>query len=147
MDYRLIKGYINSGITHFFVDEISFIPSWLWNMLAHVTQQHGFIFIGAGDWGQLLPVKDDEFDFENSWIVKYMFNHNNYTLTKQQRCNNIYVDTHALRHGNKIDFTKYKSIEHDLALCHTNDAVDIINKKWNDYYAKKTHQTIASHRF
>ena len=40
-------------------------------MLAHVKQQHGFIFIGAGDRGQLLPVKDDEFDFENSWIVKY----------------------------------------------------------------------------
>ena len=109
MDYKLIKSYINSGVTHFFVDEISFIPSWLWNMLAHIFQTYGLIFIGAGDWGQLPPVKDDVFEFETSWLVKYIFNHNNYTLTKPQRCSNIYADTHALRKGDKIDFTKYKS--------------------------------------
>ena len=35
-----------------------------------------------------------------------------------------------------IDFTRYGNTEHDLALRHTNDMVDAINKTWNEHYAK-----------
>ena len=38
--------------------------------------------------------------------------------------------------GQIIDFTRYGNTEHDLALCHTNDMVDAINKTWNEHYAK-----------
>ncbi len=40
------------------------IPSWIWNILAHMKHEHGFIIIGAGDWGQLPAVKEDHIDFE-----------------------------------------------------------------------------------
>ncbi len=46
-------------------------------------------------------------------------------------------DAHAAANGESIDFTKYGSIEHELALCYTNDAVDAINKKWNAHHAKQ----------
>ena len=44
--------------------------------------------------------------------------------------------------GEAIDFNKYGHTEHDLALCWTNQAVDVINKKWNDYYAPSDHAVV-----
>ena len=44
--------------------------------------------------------------------------------------------------GEAIDFDKYGHTEHDLALCWTNQAVDAINKKWNDYYAPSEHAVV-----
>ena len=49
----------------FFVDEISMIPSWIWNILAHIKKEYGFIFIGCGDWKQLAPVEEEHIDFES----------------------------------------------------------------------------------
>ena len=46
------------ALTKKFVDEVSMIPSWLWNVIAHVKNQYGFIFIGCGDWKQLKPVDE-----------------------------------------------------------------------------------------
>ena len=45
--------------------------------------------------------------------------------------------------GQTIDFTRYGNAEHDLALCHTNDMVDAINKKWNVHYAKTKDKQLA----
>ena len=70
IDYKLIRSYIKQGVTHLIIDEISMIPSWIWNILAHMKHEYGFIVIGAGDWGQLPAVGEDHIDFENSWIVK-----------------------------------------------------------------------------
>ena len=75
-DYKLIKSYVTQGVNYIFIDEISMIPSWMWNIIAHIKEQYGFIIIGCGDWKQLPPVDEEDIDFENSWIVKYMFNHN-----------------------------------------------------------------------
>ena len=82
-------------------------------------------------------------DFENSWVVKYVFSNHAYELTKVWRFNEneLLQDAHAAANGQDIDFTKYGSTEHELALCHTNDAVDAINKKWNEHYARqRTHK-------
>ena len=139
IDYKLIKSYVTGGVKYIFIDEISMIPSWLWNVLSHVKQQYGFIFIGCGDWKQLAPVDEEDIDFENAWLVKYMFNSNSYELTKVWRFNEnqLLQDAYSASNGDKINFTKYQSTECELALCHTNDAVDAINKKWNEHYAKQ----------
>ena len=139
IDYKLIKSYVTTGVKYIFIDEISMIPSWLWNVLAHVKQQYGFTFIGCGDWKQLAPVDEEDIDFENAWLVKYLFNSNSYELTKVWRFNEnqLLQDAYSASNGDKINFTKYQSTECELALCHTNDAVDAINKKWNEHYAKQ----------
>ena len=143
IDYKLIKSYMKAGITHFFVDEVSMIPSWIWNILAHIKREYGFIFIGCGDWKQLAPVEEEHIDFENSWIVKYVFSRNLYQLTKVWRFNEneLLQDAYAASNGDAIDFTKYNNQEHELALCHSNDAVDAINRRWNEHYAKQHKRT------
>ena len=102
-------------------------------------KEYGFIFIGCGDWKQLAPVEEEHIDFENSWIVQYVFNNNSYELTKVWRFSETHLlqDAYKASNGETIDFTKYGKKEHELSLCHSNDAVDAINKKWNTYYATK----------
>ena len=76
--YKLFKSYKKQGVTHLIIDEISMMPSWIWNIVGHLIHEHHFIIIGAGDWGQLPPVHEEQIDFEKSWIVKYVFNYNVY---------------------------------------------------------------------
>ena len=38
-------------------------------------------------------------------------------------------DAHDASNGKSIDFTNYKSTDHDIKVCHTNDAVYAINTK------------------
>ena len=136
---KLIKYYHQHGVKYIFIDEISMIPSRMWNIIAHIKEQYGFIIIGCGDWKQLAPVEEEDTDFENSWIVKYVFNNNSYELVKVWRFNEseLLQDAYTASNGGEIDFTRYGNTEHDLALCYTNDAVDAINKKWNEHYSKQ----------
>ena len=129
---------MKSGVKYFLIDEISMIPSWMWNILSHIKRQHGFIFIGVGDWGQLPPVDEEDIELDQTWVVKYIFNTRWYELTKIWRFNEdqLLQDAYKARMGQIIDFTRYGNTEHDLALCHTNDMVDAINKTWNEHYAK-----------
>ena len=131
INYKLLKSYKNGGITHFIIDEVGMIASWIWNLIAHIMREYGFVIIGAGHWGQLEPLKEEHIDFENSWIVKYVFNHRFYHLVKVHRFSdkNLLRDTDTIDDGGKMDFYTYGSIEYPYALCHTNDAVDAINKK------------------
>ena len=39
--------------------------------------------------------------------------------------------------GEAIDMEKYSKIGHDLALCWTNRAPDVISEKWNAHYLPK----------
>jgi len=109
------------------------IQSWLCNVVAHVKDQHGFIFIGCG----VKPVDEEHVDFEKSWTVKHVFNSSSYELTQVWRLNDsrLLRDAHAASNGESIHFSEYKSVEHPLALCFTNDVVNAIDKTWNDYYA------------
>jgi len=142
-DYKLVKSYHNTGVMYIFIDEISMIPSWMWNIIAHIKRQYGFILIGCGDWKQLAPVEEEHTNFENSWIVKYIFNNKSYELVKVWRFNEseLLQDAYAASNGEEINFSNYDKTEHPLALCHTNDAVDAINKAWNMHYAKQHSKT------
>ena len=46
--------------------------------MARVKKQNGFILIGCGDWKQIAPVDGEDNDFENAWLLKYLFNNNSY---------------------------------------------------------------------
>ena len=71
---------------YFLIDEISMIPCWMWNILSHMKDQHGFIFIGVGDWGQLPAVEDDEdIELDRTWVVKHIFSTRWYELTEPHR--------------------------------------------------------------
>ena len=134
IDYKLIKSYKKQGATHLLIDEISMIPSWIWNTLAHLRNEHNFIIIGAGDRGQLPPVNEEHIDFENSWIVKYVFNYNLYKLVEVKRTNDkeLLHDTRTIRNGEVIDYLTYGTCERPTALRHPNDAVNAINKTWTE---------------
>ena len=107
--YKLIKSYVNAGITHIFIHEVSMVPSWIWNILAHIKREYGFIFIGCGDWKQLAPVEEEHLDFENSWIVKYLFSRNVYQGMTIWRFNEdeLLQGAHAVSDGGKIDFATF----------------------------------------
>jgi len=142
-DYKLIKHYVKSGIKYFFIDEISMVPSWMWNILAHIKNEHSLIFIGCGDWKQLKPVEEEHINFKNSWVVKYLFNNLSFELTKVWRFNEceLLQDAYKASNGDTINFKSYNNKEHPLALCHTNDAVNAINQHWNKLHATKHTKT------
>ncbi len=129
-DKRLINKYCKGGLKYFLIDEISMIPSWIWNILAHIKKQFNILFIGCGDWKQLPPVEEEDIDFSNSWVVKYLFHNKSYELTKVWRFNenDLLQDAYKASNGEQINLNNYTNIEHPLALCYTNDAVDAINK-------------------
>ena len=66
----------NDGIKYVFIDEISMIPEQMWNVIAHVKRQFGFICYGLGGFKQLKPVNEEHIDFRNIWVVKYVFGNN-----------------------------------------------------------------------
>ena len=141
MDYsyecKKVKELKNNGIKYIFIDEVSMISEKMWNVIAHIKNRFGFIFVGFGDFKQLKPIGEDEIDFKNSWIVKHVFSNNLCELTEVHRFkdNTLLQDAYKCSNGDAIDFNDYGNEEHDLALCWTNQAVDAVNKKWNKHYA------------
>jgi len=144
-DFKLIKSYVNKGVKYIFIDEISMVPSWIWNIFAHIKQQYGFIILGFGDWAQLRPVDEEHIEFENTEIVKYIFNYKSYELVKVWRFNenSLLQDAYNASAGEKLDFSKYGQEETPLSLCHTNNAVDTLTEKWNKFYAERLDENAA----
>ena len=54
---------------------------------------------------------------------------------------NSLIYAHAASNGEPVNCSDYTEEECPLALCHTNDAVDAINKQWNDYPAAQPTET------
>ena len=133
------------GLKHVFIDEVSTISEQLWNVIAHNTQQFGFIFCGLGDFKQLKPINEEHLDFPNSWIVKYMFNNNLCELNHVHRFHGttLLQDAYECANGESIDFDNYTQKEHELCLCWTNQAEDALNEKLNVRYAKGKHIEVA----
>ena len=109
----------------------------MWNVIAHIKQPFGFVFVGFGDFKQLKPVGEEHIDFKHSWIVNYVFNNTIRELTHIHRFDGskLLQDAHKCANGESVDFNDYTKEEHDLSLCWTNQAVDAINQKWNKHYA------------
>ena len=59
----------------------------MWNVIAHIKQQFGFVFCRFGDSKQLKPINEEHTDFLNSWIVKYSSNSNLCELNQVHRFN------------------------------------------------------------
>ena len=49
------------------------VPSCIWNRIAHIRKEHGFIIIGCGDWKQLRPPEEEDINVENSDIIIYIY--------------------------------------------------------------------------
>ena len=115
-----------------------------WRMYENNTVLY-LLAVAIGDsWSRLM--KNTSIS-KNSWIVKYVFKSPYYELTKAWRFNDsrLLRDAHAASNGEATNFSGYKSVEHPLALCYTNDAVNAINKKWNDYVAQHTKKKVTGH--
>ena len=134
--YKKVKELQSEGIKYILLDEISMISERMWCVLAQIKILFNFVFIGFGDFKQLKPVNEEHINFKNSWIVKFIFNNTLCELTEIHRFNDneLLQDAYKCSNGETIDINKYGKTEHDLALCWTNKAVDVINEKWNNYY-------------
>ena len=60
-----IKSYKfkNEGFQYASIDEVNTIQEQMWNAIAHIKQQFGFIFCGFGDFKQLKPTNEEHIDF------------------------------------------------------------------------------------
>ena len=78
----------------------------MWNVIAHIKQQFGFIFCGFGDFKKLKPINEEHIDFLNGWIVKCIFNNNSCELNQVYRFhgNKLLQDAYECAHGETIDF-------------------------------------------
>ena len=70
----------------------------MWNGIAHIKQQFGFIFCGFGDVKQLKLISEERIDFLNSWVVKYIVSRNLCELNQVHRFNecNLLQDVYRL---------------------------------------------------
>ena len=73
----------------------------IWCILCHLKKEFNFVFIGFGDFMQLKPVNEEHIDFQNSWLVKHLFNNNSCELTEVHRFdeNNLLQDAHDCAYG------------------------------------------------
>ena len=128
----------NGGLQYVFIDEVSTISEQMWNVIAHIEQQFGFIFCGFGDFKQLKPISEEHIGFLNSWIVKSISNNDSCELNQGHRFhgNRFLQDAYKCANGENKDFDNYTKEEHDLCLCWANQAVDDLHKKFNVRYAK-----------
>ena len=87
---------------------------------------------------QFKPVNEEHIDFQNSWLVKHLFNNNSWQLTKAYRFNEnkLWQDAYDCAYGKSIDFKRYGNKEWDFSLCWTNLCVDTLNSKYNEKHAK-----------
>ena len=136
--YKQTQDLKNAGIKYIFIDEVSMVSEIIWCILCHLKKQFNFIFIGFGDFMQLKPVNEEHTDFQNSWLVKHLFNNNSCKLTKVHRFdeNKLLQDAYDCAYGKHINFKRYGNKECDLSLRWTNLCVDTLNSKYNETYAK-----------
>ena len=71
--YKKVAELKSNGIKYIFIDEVSMVSERMWNVIAHIKPQFGFVFVGFVDFKQLKPVCEEHIDFKHSWIVNYVF--------------------------------------------------------------------------
>jgi hypothetical protein len=134
--YAKVQELQSSGIKYILLDEISMISERMWCVLAQIKILFNLVFIEFCDLKQLKPMNAEHINFRNSWIVKFISNNTLCELTEIHRFNDneLLQDAYKCSNGEAFDIDKYGKAEHDLSLCWTNRAVDVINEKWNNHY-------------
>ena len=114
-EYYKLLSLTHDGIKYIFLDEIEMIPEQMWNVIAHVKQQFGFMCCGFGDFKQLKPVNEEHIDFRNSWIVEYVFGNNLCELRHIHRFNEskLLQDAYKSANGENTEFDDYTKEEHE----------------------------------
>ena len=80
-EYTSAQDLKNAGMIYIFIDEVSMVSERTWCILCHLKKEFHFVFIGFGDFKQLEPVNEERIGFQNSWLVKHLFNNNSCKLT------------------------------------------------------------------
>ena len=111
-EYKKVAELKGNGIKYIFIDDVSMVSELMWNVIAHMNQQFGFVFIGFGDFKQLKTVGEQHIDFKHSWIVKYVFNNTICELTDVHRLDKsrLLQQAHKCANGENIGFDKTSMI-------------------------------------
>ena len=137
-EYTTAHNLKAAGIKYVFIDEVSMVSEHIWCILCHLKNEFKFIFIGFGDFMKSKPVNEQHIGFQNSWLVKHLFNNNSCELIEVHRFgeNKLLRDAHDCAYGKLINLNRYGNEDCDLSLGWTNACVDTLNSKYNDKYAK-----------
>ena len=137
-EYTRAQDLKNAGIKYASIYEASMVSERIWCILCHLKKEFNFVFIGLGDFKQLKPVNEEHIDFQNSWLVKHLFDNNNCEITKVHRFgeNKLLQDAYDCAYGKSIAFKRYGNKECDSSLGWTNACVDTLNSKYNEKYVK-----------
>lgn len=86
-DIRNAKFHKVKNCKYLLVDEISLLPSYLYNLLYLCKKRYGTKIIIVGDFDQLPPVEERTgLDYRNSEILKYLTDGNSVVLRQNKRC-------------------------------------------------------------
>jgi 5-methylcytosine-specific restriction protein A len=129
---KALKTKIHN-VDYIIIDEISMVKEIFYSIFLIIKKLKPTIrFIIAGDWRQLLPVKDrSNFDYENSQALFELCQGYRLLLTKCRRADKELFDLSL--NVNDIDLSKIPKEEHETSICLTNDK----RKERNFYWMNK----------
>ena len=134
------KTMTHQQLDYVFVDEISMVPEMFYKffvVLKRMRPQLKFIF--AGDFCQLLPVKDriGTFDFKKSCVLNELCDGNRLQLSKCRRADDTLFNLCNPATIGNVDVTQFKNCFTDQHISHTNVKRKEINNIMMDKFVKQ----------
>ena len=126
----------SNGVEWIFIDEISMINSKVWACLRDFKRLYGFKFILSGDFGQLPPVEDKEYNVKDSQTFIEICDGRLLELTKNYRAEkcpefkSFIEDQISVRNHQGISFNTYGNVKCRRSICWTNRTRKAINMEW-----------------
>ena len=143
--HRFVRTYPpnllkTNGIKYIFVDEISMVPEMFYKYFIILQRMYPQInFIIAGDFAQLLPVKDRvECDYKNSVALYELCKGNRIQLSKCRRADDTLFNMLLPENIQKLKRTDFNSHFTQRHICFTNEKRKAINHQMmNSVYVEK----------
>ena len=139
-DFTYLKSKVEKmkaeGVEYIFIDEVSMISSNLWGVLRDIKRIYKFKYILVGDFNQLPPVEENNYDVLNSELFAELADGQmlhltrNYRAEKDPEFKTFIEDLEKAKEGDKIDVTKYGNKEQRKSLAWTNKTRHAINSQW-----------------
>jgi ATP-dependent exoDNAse (exonuclease V) alpha subunit len=125
-------------LEYIFVDEISMVKEIFYSYFLFLKRlKKNVKFIIAGDFNQLLPVKDRaRYDYENSVAFHELIDSNKVTLTKCRRANDEFFNLTAPENVMKLTGKEFGKKLTDRNICYTNEKRKEINKQLMEKHGK-----------
>jgi hypothetical protein len=129
-----------TNIKYIFIDEVSMMPEMFYKFFIVLKRMRPDIkFIIAGDFAQLLPVKDrvENCDYKNSQALYELCDGNRLELTKCRRSDATLYNMLLPENINSIKKSSFKNAMASRHICFTNKKRIEINKLMMEQYIKK----------